>query len=266
MGSSGPAIQLRFTQGLFCWSMKKDIVAKFTPIGVTFETIDLLTRDKQMDALALYMAYAAIAEWQKTNAIKATKNFMLERTGWSKQRYERAKRELVDRGLIENVRRTDKDGKTEGWYVSVNHIVTTTKRASTLPEIQEGGKSRGVEIGDTSAFNTSKVLINTNFGAPSAEAQADIFSVEKEITKLLENKRKDLRAIGVFLQEKHNRYGLRVVDDKQWQLLIKRHIKDAKLIADNITSLTTYREAMEKAFERVGDEATVGTVIKYLTK
>lgn len=245
--------------------MKKELVASFTPIGVTFETIDVLTRDKQMDALALYMAFAAITEWQKTNAIKATKNFMLERTGWSKQRFERAKRELVSRGLIENVRRTYNDGKTVGWYVSVNHIVTTKKK-TTLPENQEGGKTRGVEIGDTSAFNTNKVLINTNFVATSAEAQAVIFNVEDEIKKLLESPRKDLRALGVFFQDKNYRYGLRVIDSKQWQLLLRRHLKDAKTIAENITSLPAYREAMDRAFERVGEEATVGTVIKYLTK
>lgn len=121
-------------------------------------------------------------------------------------------------------------------------------------------------LGGPSTDGLSKVRLG-KVSTPEAIASEVVpFSLEREIDKMVADKQKHIRALGVFLSEKHKRYGLRIVDKAQLQLLIKRHVRDAKAIADSIRSSRLYYEAIEKAFARCGDEATVGTVIKYLTK
>ncbi len=241
--------------------------AHFTPIGVTFETIDRLVKDKQMDAVALYMAFCAIAEWQKTNSIKATKSFMLKRTGWGKARYEAAKATLVQYNLVENITRSGEGGRVVGWYVKINHMVS-----STLHQNQEGGFARGWKNGIQVLSTNSKVL-STKESTCEADASRDggqkeepkLFILSEEIKKLKEDSRKHLRVIGRYLAYMDEYYGLEISTAGHLSLAIRRHSKPAKLIADSVTP-HAFQDAMERAFKKCERETTLETVIKYLTK
>jgi len=137
------------------------ITKHFTPIGVTLETIDQLVREQEMDAVALYMAYCAVAQWQSTHQVKATNGFMITRTGWTKERFGKAKRVLISKGLIQNIRNTTETNQIEGWYIKINHIVSDEviiPDEATPPDFHGGGNPNRWKTPPPSAFNESKVL------------------------------------------------------------------------------------------------------------
>jgi hypothetical protein len=159
---------------------QKAEVRHFTPIGVTLETIDQLVREQEMDAVALYMAYCAVSQWQGTHQVKATNGFMTTRTGWTEKRFGKAKRVLISKGLVQNLRNLTDTGAIEGWYVKINHVVSSeviVPDESTPPEIDCPGNRRDCEIDPPSAFNESKVL-STKESSFSANAEEKDFLSE----------------------------------------------------------------------------------------
>lgn len=94
-----------------------------------------------------------------------------------------------------------------------------------------------------------------------------VFDQDAEITRMRSDKRKHVRIIGRYLTEKRKRFGTPDIEsDEHLSLVVAEHLKAAKRIADGIESSTTFASAMYKAFEKCGDETTVHTITKYLTK
>tara|TARA_R110000823_G_scaffold283287_1_gene401470 strand:- start:574 stop:780 length:207 start_codon:yes stop_codon:yes gene_type:complete len=63
--------------------------------------------------------------------------------GWSKDKFYKVKKILVENALIEGVMRKSADGKVEGAYVKVNFLIgnTTTLLKNGSLEKPESGKS-----------------------------------------------------------------------------------------------------------------------------
>lgn len=138
--------------------METKRTASFHPVGVTFETIDFLAKTDS-DALALYMSYAAITQWQGTYRVKATTSFMRERLKWGEIKFRSAKKILVENNLVEDVRAIDESGRVVGYYIEVRHIISQPL------EKPDPGFAQPLAEQDTSAYQLSdKVLSTINKG------------------------------------------------------------------------------------------------------
>ena len=124
-------------------------------VSTTLPTIDRLTTYKNgWDALLLYFRYVRQARLQKTNTTYSNDVFMAKWMGWSKDKFYKVKKILVENALIEGVMRKSADGKVEGAYVKVNFLIgnTTTLLKNGSLEKPESGKS------DTNAWS----ILNIN--------------------------------------------------------------------------------------------------------
>lgn len=98
-------------------------LANYTPVHITGETIDFVLRELGSEALALYVAYAGIAQWQNTRTVKATTLFMANRMKWSEDKLRKVKKLLLQNGYIEDITKKDSDNKVKGWYIKINYVV-----------------------------------------------------------------------------------------------------------------------------------------------
>lgn len=77
--------------------------------------------------LLLYMAYCDIAMWQEKAKVWATTGFMCKRLGMNERKLIKAKKALIELGLIENIRtRNTKNTGFGKCYVKVNFLIKTT--------------------------------------------------------------------------------------------------------------------------------------------
>jgi hypothetical protein len=109
------------------------------PIVLSKGLIDLLLKqDKPSDLIALYTFYYYTAKWQKTNQPKSTTSYTSKGLNWTEEKVQKNKKILKQLGLVEDLRRTDDQGKVTGHYIKVNFIWSHRKN-QTL-EKQGGGE------------------------------------------------------------------------------------------------------------------------------
>jgi len=121
------------------------------------QTIDVfLSEEKPADLIALYCFYYYTAKWQKTNQPKATTNYVEQGLKWTKERVIKAKKILINLGLISDVVTKDKKGKISGWYIKMNYIWKKTIRNQRVAQ-PEGGKTQRVEKPDTNALSANSL-------------------------------------------------------------------------------------------------------------
>lgn len=78
--------------------------------------------------LLLYMAYCDIAMWQEKAKVWATTGFMCKRLQMNERKLIKAKKTLIELGLIENIRTRNTDNTGFGkCYVKVNFLTKTTE-------------------------------------------------------------------------------------------------------------------------------------------
>jgi len=150
---------------------------KYTPLSVTLETVDHLIREYGTDTLALYMAYCAIAEWQKTKIVKATEDFMKKRLNWGQDKFRKNKKILKEEGYIVDVQKKGNDGKIEGNYVEIHYLVHSLVNPTS-------GKNQSMVKPTPSALDKTKVLIDKNISAIRRNTSENKFS--QGITDIIE--------------------------------------------------------------------------------
>jgi len=93
--------------------------------GITKITFDRLMKMENCDAcIALYAFFCYTARWQNTDQAKCTVGYASRALGWSQSKTQRAKAQLVEAGLVENIKRVEQaTGKVVGWFVRVRHVV-----------------------------------------------------------------------------------------------------------------------------------------------
>ncbi len=134
-------------------------LATFTPLVITVETIQMLSKEeKYSDLLSLYMAYVEITTWQNNNSIKATREFMMKRLGWGNIKFNNAKAKLTELNLVENIERKDKEGKITGHYVLVKHIIKP-----------QGGFHHQVDSSTTNANDLQESANDSKISSTSAK-------------------------------------------------------------------------------------------------
>lgn len=95
---------------------------EYRPVVINKATYDKLLRtDKPSDAIALYNFYYYTAVWQETNQAKATDKYCMKGLKMGRNRFRRAKKILLELGLIQAIKYVNKKNRFEGHYIKVNY-------------------------------------------------------------------------------------------------------------------------------------------------
>lgn len=139
----------------------------FKIIGITSPSIKRILETGVSDALALYVAYYEIAEWQDTYRVYATSGFMMKRLNWGRDRFAKAKNTLLELEIIKDYNPKDpKTGVSTGWYVEISHLVDKDYKPlpvkAPLRQVPSGDKVETSAYKDTrSAIKEIEVLRET---------------------------------------------------------------------------------------------------------
>ncbi len=111
-------------------------------IGITKPSIDrLLKMQNPGDCIALYALYCYIRKWQNNCNIFATSEYAMKALDWGRDKFSKAKNQLVDAGFVQDVQNRDEDNKIDGWYIKVRYAMSSTLGKFHTTEIPQGGKS-----------------------------------------------------------------------------------------------------------------------------
>lgn len=150
-------------------------------------TIDRILELKEVnipDVIALYTFYYYTAKWQKTNQPKSTTGYTAKGLNITEERVVKAKKALIDLGLIENIRNVDEKGKVTGWYIKINYIfwnkIANTEENHT-PLFSGVCDSNPVVKADPNALNTNRLnALITNTNSEFENSQSDEITYEEE--------------------------------------------------------------------------------------
>jgi hypothetical protein len=136
-----------------------------------------LKSDEPADLISLYTFYYHTAKWQRTNRIKATTGYCAKGLHWGEDRVRRAKKQLIDIGLVYDVRTIDKDThKASGWYIQITYIMKNSNVVehlkATLPPNPECGIVQSVEVNETNALSSNTLNALSSNKLPSSETDS----------------------------------------------------------------------------------------------
>ena len=180
--------------------------------------------------------------------------------------------ELETAGYLTRYRKKNELGQWEWEHVllekpSADNSTADNSTADNTAIKEEGvSKKESVKRSSLCDTSVSQSQLVQNERQLREERAREVINMEAEVTKLRESNSKHLKVIGRYLNAKNKRFGYTIKTRGQFNLTIKRHLRDAKAVADSIADPSQFDVALAKAFERVGDEATISTAIKYLTK
>lgn len=158
-------------------------------IILTKQTLDVfLKQDNPSELISLYTFYYYTAKWQMTNQPKCTTDYVAKGLHWSKNKVIKVKKQLLEFGLIEDVRLVDdKTKKVQGYYIKMNYIFKKTtlsnnqctqnphtgyeNQKASLPEIE------GVESEHTNALSANNInALSANNKVSKEEPQKKSFN------------------------------------------------------------------------------------------
>lgn len=138
-------------------------------IILTKQTLDIfLKQENPSELIALYTFYYYTAKWQGTNQPKCTSDYVAKGLHWNRNKVARIKKQLLEFGLIEDVRIVDQETqRVKGYYIKMNYIFKKetlsksqciqnppTGNEATKNEKASVSKIEGVENECTNALST----------------------------------------------------------------------------------------------------------------
>lgn len=175
---------------------------------LTKQTLDIFLREENpAELIALYTFYYYTAKWQQTNQIRCTTDYVAKGMHWNRSKVTKVKKQLLEFGLIEDVRKVDPETKKViGYYVKMNYVFKKetleksqcTQNPPTGFEDTEASvlKTEGVAFEYTNALSTNNInALNTNNSKKESikkEVNQNI-SVEQETKTFNEIKIKAIR-------------------------------------------------------------------------
>ncbi len=209
---------------------------------LTKQTLDIFLRQKNpSELISLYTFYYYTAKWQHTNSPKCTTEYVAKGLHWCKDKVIRVKKQLLEFGLIENMRYVDpKTKKVLGHYIKMNYIFKKeTLNATQIPQNPDTGnktskprflKTVGVAFKGTNALSA----INLN-----------ALSTNRDIVKTTVTSAENPNCETPNL-ETHPQYTLLIDSDprtqKSYPLGLKSPTKDSSIINYSIK----YKEESEE--------------------
>ena len=109
----------------------------------------MLKMENAGDCIALYTFYCYTRKWQKNSIPKATSEYAMDGLKWGRERFSKAKANLLELGLIEDVQRIGENGRVLGWYIGVKFAQNATKGEFQIAELQENHPTGFPQGGET---------------------------------------------------------------------------------------------------------------------
>lgn len=132
----------------------------------------LLKQERPEEPITLYILYYNTANWQNTNQPKCTTHFAAKKLHWGIRKVRRAKKVLVNLGLVEDVRAVHpKTKKVTGYYIKMNYKFKA-KSESKVNELMELNTEftclkTSSAVKPLAATDTTNALSNNNLNALS---------------------------------------------------------------------------------------------------
>lgn len=141
---------------------------------LTKQTLDVFLRQENAaELIALYTFYYYTAKWQQTNQPKCTTDYVAKALHWNRGKVCKVKKQLVEFGLIEDVRIVDHvTKKVRGYYIKMNYIFKkeTLEKSQCTSNPPTGNEVQGASVLETEgvAFEYTNALITNNTNALSS--------------------------------------------------------------------------------------------------
>jgi len=141
-------------------------------IGITKPSIDRMLRmDNAGDCIALYTFYCYTRKWQKNTIPRATSEFAMEGLKWGRERFSKAKANLLQLGLIEDVQRIGENGRVLGWYIGVKFAQNATLGTFNVAEIPDNHPTGFPQGGQTRVRENRIQIPITNIKIPNTNKE-----------------------------------------------------------------------------------------------
>jgi len=157
-------------------------------IGITKPSIDRMLRmDNAGDCIALYTFYCYTRKWQKNTIPRATSEFAMEGLKWGRERFSKAKANLLQLGLIEDVQRIGENGRVLGWYIGVKFAQNATLGTFNVAEIPDNHPTGFPQGGQTRVRENRIQIPITNIKIPNTNKE-----IQKESSAVASHSSDDL--------------------------------------------------------------------------
>ena len=127
--------------------------------------------DNAGDCIALYTFYCYTRKWQKNTIPRATSEFAMEGLKWGRERFSKAKANLLQLGLIEDVQRIGENGRVLGWYIGVKFAQNATLGSFDIAEIPDNHPTGFPQGGQTRVRENRIQIPITNNKIPNTNKQ-----------------------------------------------------------------------------------------------
>jgi len=169
-------------------------------IGITKPSIDrMLKMDNAGDCIALYTFYCYTRKWQKNSIPRATSEFAMEGLKWGRERFSKAKANLLELGLVEDVQRIGENGRVLGWYIGVKFAQNATLGSFNITEIEENHPTAFPQGGKTRVCETRIQIPNTSNKIPNTSNE-----IQKENSAMASSSTNDKTSNGFQTSELFN--------------------------------------------------------------
>lgn len=141
---------------------------------LTKQTLDVFLRQENAaELIALYTFYYYTAKWQQTNQPKCTTDYVAKALHWNRGKVCKVKKQLVEFGLIEDVRIVDHvTKKVRGYYIKMNYIFKkeTLEKSQCTSNPPTGNEVQGASVPENEgvAFEYTNALSTNNTNALSS--------------------------------------------------------------------------------------------------
>lgn len=160
--------------------------------------------DNAGDCIALYTFYCYTRKWQKNTIPRATSEYAMEGLKWGRERFSKAKANLLQLGLIEDVQRIGENGRVLGWYIGVKFAQNATLGTFNVAEIPDnhptgfpqGGQTRVRENRIQIPITNNKIPTTNKEIQKESSAMASHSSVESTQPNLFPTNPNEAHASG----------------------------------------------------------------------
>lgn len=214
---------------------------------LTKQTLDVFLRQENAaELIALYTFYYYTAKWQQTNQPKCTTDYVAKALHWNRGKVCKVKKQLVEFGLIEDVRIVDHvTKKVQGYYIKMNYIFKkeTLEKSQCTSNPPTGNEVQGASVPENEgvAFEYTNALSTNNTNALSTD------NLKKESKKEIKEPEKQRKENIISFNQLIDNY----TSNQQLRDELKEHLKVRK----NKKAALTNR-AIELSLKKLDDLAS----------
>ena len=155
--------------------MNQDFIENSLVI-LTKPMLDVFLKQKNpSELISLYIFYYYTAKWQKTNQPKCTTDYVSKGLHWAAQKVRNVKKQLIELGLVEDIKQRGEHNKITGHYIKINFVFSASEsvKVHTVMNHEYGEESHPndlLQYGDDYSmdFNTPNALSINNLNALSS--------------------------------------------------------------------------------------------------